>query len=105
MKILGLSCGSKSRFMEKGKNKNFHYFFPPHRSIEEYVGEKLEQIRCSMAQAIVEDLLANAFKALESEAAAKTESTVSHVTENETRSETIVASAAIPIPIKSFSFV
>jgi hypothetical protein len=57
-----------------------------------------------MARAIIEDLLANAFKALEREAAAETETKVSHVIENETRGETAVASA-IPIPIKSFSFV
>lgn len=57
-----------------------------------------------MARAIIEDLLANAFKALEMEAAAET-TKVSVVIENETRGETAVASAAIPIPIKSFSFV
>lgn len=70
----------------------------------EYLDEKLEQFRCAMARAIVEDLLANAFKALEREAAAETEMKVSHVIE--TRGDTAEETpAAIPIAIKSFSFV
>lgn len=94
--------------MEKKTQKIFHYPIScifAHRSIEEYLGRKLEQIRYAMARAIIEDLLANAFKTLEMETAAETETKVSHVIENETRGETAVASAAIPIPIKSFSFV
>lgn len=79
-------------------------FFPHDRSIEGYIAGKLEHYRSEMARAIVEDLLVNAFN-VEEAAAAFGETKTSKLDVDETQDKKILASDAVPVIVKSFSFV
>jgi hypothetical protein len=75
-------------------------------SIEGYIAEKLQHFRRAMAQAMFEDLLANAFKVVETpDAVTDTHRSEAMSSSPSSRGETLRASSATPVPIKSFSFV
>lgn len=75
------------------------------RSIEGYIAEKLEHYRCRMARVIVEDLLANAFKIVEEAAALGETKKTSKLDVDGAQDKKILASDAVPVVVKSFSFV
>lgn len=103
--VLSSRCARISLF----KNLILSLSLAHDRSIEGYIAEKLEHFRCAMARAIIEDLLSNAFKVVEEAADAVSETHRSEVASTTTMEEEgkarLRASSAVPIAIKSFSFV